>query len=291
MPRSHRNPILLPILLCAGLTVAPAASPVEVPPEESPWLGVDGEPLPFTDEEAILDFLAHATVIESRRTAGGTNRPFKLTLERDGVRAHAVFRTVDRNREAGSRLRPRLRETRPRDSYVFEVAAYEIARLLGLRRVPPVVLRTIDGRTGSLQLWMERTRTKASRIETDETPTHPASWHLQHQLMTSFDLLIHNADRNPGNVLVDDDGRLWFIDHTRAFQQVPSVISSIEVCERSFYERLRSLDPKLLRRRLRPYLTVAEIGALSRRRQQLLEHLERLIAERGEGAVLFELEV
>lgn len=42
-----------------------------------------------------------------------------------------------------------------RDAAIFESAAYELSRLLGLGRVPPVVERSIDGQKGTLQIWMQ----------------------------------------------------------------------------------------------------------------------------------------
>lgn len=285
---------LVPALAITVAIVLPfvptGASALDIPQADSTWLGADGGPLPFTSEDEILDFLTNAEVIDQERIESGINRPFKLTLQLDGVRAHAVFRTVDLNRSPVGRMELRLAAVHQHDSYIFEVAAYEIARLLGLERVPPVVLRTIDGNRGSLQLWMERARTEASRIAAKESPPAIASWVLQRRLMEVFDLLILNEDRHQGNVLTDEEGKLWFIDHTRAFQRVPAVISSIELCERSFYERLKRLDPKEIRRRLRPYLTPGETSALIARRRALLARVDALIAERGAAVVLFDLE-
>jgi len=290
--RRRLDPLVPPLALTVAvlLSLVPTATTaLDIPPSSSSWLDADGRPLPFSSEHEILDFLTNAEIVDQHRVESGINRPFKLTLERNGVRAHAVFRTVDLNRSAVGNMQLRLAATRQHDSYIFEVAAYEIAQLLGLDRVPPVVLRTIDGDEGSLQLWMEGTRTEASRLEAKEAPPEVASWVLQRRLMEAFDLLILNEDRHQGNVLADEQGKLWFIDHTRAFQRVPAVISSISVCERSFYERLKSLDPKEIRQRLRPYLTPGEIAALIARRRALLARLDALIAERGAAAVLFDL--
>lgn len=275
-------------VLCVGLATIAAAADLEAPFVPH-WRGADDQPLPFETDAQILDFLRRADVVGKKVLTSGITRPYKLTLELDGVRAHAIFRTVNENPPAGAGLQVPRGTDRPRDCYLFEVAAYEIARLLGLEKVPPVVVRTIDGEIGSLQLWVEAARTEASRMEADEPPPNPASWHLQRQLMTAFDTLIDNRDRHEGNVLIDDSGNLWFIDHTRAFQRVPSVIDRITMSERGFFERLRDLDPALIKRRLHPYLQANEIAALLARRKQLIRRVEKLIEERGEGAVLYDI--
>jgi hypothetical protein len=50
---------------------------------------------------------------------------------------------------------------------------------------------------------------------------------------------------------------------------------------------LRNLKEKDVRQRLRPYLRGFEIEALLKRRVKLIAHIEQLIRERGEAAVLF----
>jgi hypothetical protein len=62
-------------------------------------------------------------VVARKVLARGINGTVKVTLERDGVRAHAAFRTVDQERSS----RPAQNEPDRflfRDHYAFEVAAY-----------------------------------------------------------------------------------------------------------------------------------------------------------------------
>ena len=140
--------LLLLVLLSTGSIFVPSASAVPVR-----WLGADGEPLPFSDEDEVLRFLLKANPVAWREIGEGINRTRKVTLELNGIRANAVFRTVDQGRQD----RPMLpRRTAFHDSYVFEVAAFEMSRLLGLDNVPPAVLRRLRGQSGSLQLWVEK---------------------------------------------------------------------------------------------------------------------------------------
>ena len=93
-----RKVVLRPLLavLCSSMLLAASAfaapAGLGAPPQ---WLAADGEPLPFASEDEILDYLRSARVVERKRIDAGVNRPFKVTLERNGITAHAVFRTVD----------------------------------------------------------------------------------------------------------------------------------------------------------------------------------------------------
>lgn len=258
-------------------------------PASAAWIGADGKRLPFKNDQEVLDFLAEAAIVERQELSEGINKPTKLTLERKGVRAHAILRLVDQEHNDTTNASPQAR--RFRDSYVFELAAYEVARMLGLDNVPPVVLRTVDGHRGSVQLWVENAMSEAKRIESKTAPKDLGRWQHQRQLMLFFDNLIYNFDRNHGNMLLDKQGKLWFVDHTRSFKRLPSLPSAkkIGAVERGAWKRLRALDPEEVRKRLKPYVGPAEIGALLKRRELLIKHVEKLIADKGERGVLFDL--
>lgn len=251
------------------------------------WLGPDGRYLPFSEDRQVLEFLATAAVIESQEINGTSSKPLKLTLEKDGVRAHAIFRTVDVEREHLRNSREHARGFR--DYYGYEVAAYEVSRLLGIDSVPPATLRLLDGQEGSIQLWVEQAMGVQDRIDQGINPAHQQMWLYQKQNMAVFDNLIYNFDRNPGNILIDGQGKVWFVDHTRSFKILPflSDRNEMHVCERKLYEGLRDLDVAELRERLDPYLRQTEIDALIKRRQKLLRLLNRKIAQMGEDAILF----
>ena len=216
--------LIVAVLLTAGSGPIAAAEPTQLGSQLtsaeagasrtaplSRWLGADGQPLPFADAAEVLEFLSTAEMVGKRELSNGTTRPWKVTLQKDGVRAHAIFRHIDVKKD-------RNRLDQFRDSYIFEVAAYEVDRLLGLGHVPPAVLRQLDGHSGSLQLWVENARSETERIEAEMRPTHPSRLVYQKHLMRVFDNLISNCDRNTGNMLVDGEGKLWFVDHTRSFQ-------------------------------------------------------------------------
>ena len=109
------------------------------------------------------------------------------------------------------------------------------------------------------------------------------------QSLRIWDNLIFNADRNTGNFLIDPNWGVWFVDHTRAFQTRRDLrnLESITFCERLMWERLRTLTDDEIVTRLAPYLDGREIGALLKRRERIVKHIQSLIQEKGESAVIF----
>ena len=202
------------------IALRPASQPASQTPEAWVWRGRDGEPLPFSDEDQLVEFLREAKVVSQTATEHGINRPLRVVLEWDGVTARAVFRTVDltwRNERGPDGVRRRLY----RDSYIYECAAYELSRLLGLDRVPPAVERRYRGRYGSIQAWVENARMEAELRRDQVRAPDVRRWVSRMMQRRLFDTLINNQDRNLGNTLVDEGWEVWLIDHGRSFQIDP----------------------------------------------------------------------
>lgn len=276
--------LLIVLLAAAAGTPALAGTP-ETPGR---WRAPGGGFLPFATDDEVLAFLRDAEVIERKELSQGINRPLKVRLRRDGVEAHAVFRTV-------SVKKPRLESHGRvyidfRDSYLYECAAYEMNRLLGLEHVPPCVVRDLGGRSGTLQLFVEDAMTEEKRHRTGQEAPVPVAWARQQQTLHLFDALIYNFDRNQGNMLIDPDWKLWFIDHTRSFHRAAEIedVERIVWCERGLWERLKALDPAEVERRLHGLVEPGRIDPVLKRRDLLVRHLERRIAAVGEGAVLYD---
>ena len=252
------------------------------------WLDAAGEPSPLHSDAEILDYLRTAKVVSSRKLAEGVGGAFKLLLEREGIRMHAIFRHL---RERRTAVLPTGRSIEHRDDYLFEPAAFELSRMLGLDNVPPALVRRIKGREGSLQIWIEGSFTEKRRLEESMKAPDEERIRLEYQIMGVFDNLIYNDDRNRGNILFDSNWKLWMIDHTRAFrpnEELPYP-SAFSRCESALYERLKRLDQTTLRERMASYLEPAQIQGLLERRKALIERLEVLIEDEGESAVLFQL--
>ena len=252
------------------------------------WTDPDGKPLPFRSEDELLEFLRTADVKSEKHLSGGVTFPTKVLLEKDGIRADAIFRDINEEKVAPTFGGGR-NDLYFRDSYIFEPPAYELSRLLGLDNVPPATLRKLHAKNGSVQIWVENAMTELTRVRDKIKPPDELHWNKQLQMMNVFDALVYNTDRNRGNILITPDWKLWMIDHTRAFRRNPSLqnAAALNQCERGMYQRLKALDEAVLRERLKPYLSSFEMDALLKRRTLILERLDKLIAERGEEKVLY----
>jgi len=253
------------------------------------WLGPDGKVLPFQTYEEIEEFLQTAEIISKKELSSGITLPWKLLLEKGGIRMNAVFRYIEFhkrkwNSDHGVRMNFR-------DSYLFECAAYELGKILGLDNIPPVVLREIDGQKGSVQAWVENTITEENRLKKKINPPNRIRWLYQRQIMRVFDNLIYNDDRTQKNYLYDTDWKLWMIDFTRAFQSVPELKDpeKIMFCDRRLLERIRNLNGEEVKEKLEVtgLLTPSQVRTLMKRRDKLVSYIEKLVEEKGQGAVLY----
>ena len=292
MIRRGQTAALLAGILCGGLAAATGALGQEpsAAPAARPWTDPDGKPLPFATDEALLDFLRTADVkTEKQITSGGITFPYKLLIEKDGVRSDAIFRDIDEEKLVAQLARGKS-ELYFRDSYIFEPAAYELALMLGLDSVPPATLRRVHNKKGSIQIWVENAMTDMKRAKENIKPPDEQQWNKQLQVMNVFDALIYNTDRNRGNILITPDWKLWMIDHGRAFRRHPTLQTpdALKQCERGFYQHLKALDEAQVRARLKEYLTSNELDALWKRRALILDHFAKRIAEQGEDQVLYD---
>jgi hypothetical protein len=262
-------------LVLAALVSAPAAF------ADPPYLGRDGKPLPWTTEQQALDFLENAEVVSTEDMSAGTNKKKRrVELSQSGVRARAIHRnTYDIRDMAGVGFV---------DSYMSEIAAYELSRMLGLNFVPPVVKRKVK-RMGSIQLWIEGATTEADRLRGSIEPPNQEWFDQQIDVLRVFDNLIANTDRNPGNIIIDQDWRVWFIDHTRSFAGYKELREPDKIvrCERGVWEKLQSLSDAEIRQRIKPYAP-KYINQLLVRRELVVDLIRQRIAENGEANVIFD---
>jgi hypothetical protein len=252
------------------------------------WEGPDGRPLPFKVPEEILKFLRTAAELERNSIGEGITGGNRLLLEKDGIRMYAIFRDVKVDKRI-MELADGTTAINFRDDAIFECAAFELSRLLGLYIVPPAVKRGMKGKAGTLQAWVPGTMMEKERVEKGTDPPDMWRWLMQRQVMQIFDNLIYNEDRNVGNILITKDWLLVLIDHTRAFRNYEKLMSpdSIRYCDRNLLENLKSLNLQMLQEHLGEYLRDTQIRALLKRRDLLVEHVDRLVQEHGSGDVLF----
>ena len=257
------------------------------------FLDVEGKPLPIQSDEEIERFLAEAEIVEISLVGSGITIPRKVVLQGDGFRAHAIFKDVNVERhKVTERINRRNRFSLDWfDSHRFDNASYKLDRILGLNRIPPGVPRKVGGENGTITIWLEKTindekRSRRLKIE----PPDYRRWHQQYLLMRIFDNLVANRDSNLGNLLIDPNWRLWFVDCTRCYGKTKALyypIKEFEHCERGFWEGLKNLNAETAQEELSPYLDKGEIKSLLARRDAIIQHFQKLIDEKGAERVLY----
>ncbi len=225
----------------------------------------------------IEQWLNDAEVVEMKEISHGVTNPYKVTLEIDGKTLYAAFKPIERGRHRGFW-----------ESYQAEVVAYELDKLVGLGMVPPTVKRTIKGKTGSLQYWVEGCE---SYGDAQSKLPQTAAWSHQLSRMKIFDNLIYNEDRNAQNFLVDPEWNIVLIDHSRAFLDRKRLLKSDHALpvqyDRKLLENLKGLNKEALDEVLKGILMGGQVKAILVRRDDLVEHVNKLIAEKGEARVFF----
>jgi hypothetical protein len=252
------------------------------------WLDSNGRLLPFETFLEVENFLRTAEIMKLEEIGTGITKPRRAYLEKGGIKARAIFRDVAIFKQEWNDSK-KGKQFNFRDNYIYECAAYRLSQLLELRRIPPTVRRRVGDRAGSVQLWVESAMMETDRMRRKLHPPDNWFWAMQHQMMVLFDQLIHNDDRNAGNILIDADWKLWLIDHTRAFRIHPVVPEKdkISFCERKVWNRLKGLSDAEISGALEDLLSSSELKGLLQRRTMLVEHIQALIDERGETVVLF----
>lgn len=222
------------------------------------------------------DFLLHAEVERARGAKKGITDTVRATLS-DGAIAHdASIQRIDE--EQAKYETERGTEYQFRDCYKFNIAAYRLARLLGLEdMVPPSIERKYEGKHAAWTWWIENVQMDdADRMKKHIEAPDRNMWARQYQVMHVFDELIYNTDRNAQNILYDDKWHLWMIDHTRAFRLSKQLmnVKKLERCDRELLERMKELNLEELDRELGPWLRPPEISAILARRDRLVSFFE-----------------
>lgn len=236
-------------------------------------------------------FLRTAEIQSMRRIGVGTTGARVATLSDGDLTHDAQVQTFDESRPVWE-IRGR-KVLNFRDSYRYNIAAYRLARMLGIENVPMSVERRVGREDAAVTWWIDDVvmdeRERLERRAGAEAGTYLSR---QFQRMYVFDALIWNFDRNRTNMLWTSDWTLWMIDHTRAFRLERELRTPDELnwIERSLLESMRSLTADSVREATGDLLSDREIEALMARCDLLVEHYEARIVERGEGAVLYTIE-
>jgi hypothetical protein len=263
------------------LTLAVQGSVLAAAPR--PGLALDGE--------EAEHFLANADVVSVATISSGVTRPMKVELN-DGQRScFAAFKIVD-EQAMRQRFADGTVELHFSDSWEYEIAAWELDKLLGTGLVPPAVKRQIGRNVGALSLWVDGAITEVERLEvTKERAPDTQAWNRQVQTVRLFWQLIYDTDyRNAKNLLVTPEWKVYKIDASRAFRTRSDLLEDValERFSRRVLAALAELDRETLEARLGRWLDRQQIEALWKRRALILELAERRTSELGEDATLFD---
>ena len=103
-----------------------------------------------------------------------------------------------------------------------------------------------------------------------------------------FDALIANTDRNAGNIVVDPNWNMVFVDHSRSFSDTLKIphLDRLERIDRPFFGRLKALEYHTIQAALGQWLRNPRCAsALMARRNRIVKHFETLAAKKRELAV------
>ena len=238
-------------------------------------------------------FLLKAEIVSARPAGKGITGSLRLTLS-DGRTTHdGGFQSIDDRAsiEDRRRMRRRAGELNFVDSYKYNIAAYEIARLLQLDDMMPVTVeRRYQGKLGSLTWWVDDfLMDEAERETSPEQPPIPLEFQRQRMKMFVFAELVGDVDRNKGNVLYTKGWRVVMIDFSRAFRlhdglRQPAGLTTID---RGLWEKLQELTRDGIGRAVGANLTPEETSAVARRQSALIAHYQQLIKTHGAHIVLY----
>jgi hypothetical protein len=213
------------------------------------------------------------------KTAGVKGRESGPGGRTDSWRITAIFKYIDRRR-------PDMLA----DSYEYELAAYALAKGLGLGLVPPVVEREIEAARGSLQVFVENTVSESERKERKLKPKNPAAFEKAMADLMVFENLTYDDCQNEKDTLVGlDDSSVSRVDFSEAFAPKKGLLPrcDIQKCSRQLYKNLLAWKDDAVADLMRPYLNEEEISALNSRRELIVRLIQRLIQTRGEQNVLY----
>jgi hypothetical protein len=236
------------------------------------------------------EFLRTAKILKSRTLSEGITQSIRANLSDRDVTHDASIQGIDEYKMVfTSALGTELNF---KDTYKANIAAYRLAKLLGLgAMVPPSIERSYERAPAAFTWWVDDVlMTEKERYFTKKLSPDPDRWNKQMYLVRIFDELIYNTDRNLGNLVIDKNWNLHMIDHTRAFRLHKKLKSekNLTRCDRKLFTALQGLSRSGLQQELTPYLNKGEIDAILARRDLIVRRFEDLAAQKGDTAVFYD---
>ncbi|MBN1274533.1 MAG: hypothetical protein JXB26_19910 [Candidatus Aminicenantes bacterium] len=232
------------------------------------------------EEVKVLEhYLKTADVVSYSVNYEGRTGAWEVFLDDGKVKHRGFFKHVNRSR-------PRALP----DSYQYEIAAYKLAKLLGIINIPPLVEREIQGVNGSLQIFIENCRRLSDiRRKQMDFPDPNALKNILDGLAL-FEVLAGDQCRDEDDILVQSD--TWFvyrIDFSEAFDPLKEFDDDCRItrCPKDLFHKLEKLEGKKIQKDLSPYINETEMAALLQRKNTIVNNIKDLIEKHGEEAVLY----
>jgi len=253
-------------------------------------LGAQFTPEEIAERPRIEDFLKKAKIVRSQDIGEGVTKPVRLFLQKEKEECSGCWKNPKGMRKGYL------------EGWQYEIAAYELDKLVGLNMIPPTVEREFNGKKGSLQFWVKSEMSDLERIEQGlHFPQDKLeNWSKQKYLARAFDCLIANEDRTQQNIRYTKDWRTILIDHSRSFRSADKFRKRLVLGKngllaqkyfrklpRAFVEKIQGLNYELIKEAVGPYLNKKEIEAVLDRKRLLLEEVQQMINEKGEDKVLY----
>ena len=247
-------------------------------------------PAELAEREKWEDFLKTADIVGFTDIPEGVTKPIRVFLKKGDVEGSGAWKKI-KGVEQGFV-----------EGWQYEIAAYEMDKLLGLNMIPPTVERQVKGEKGSLQLWMEFIMSDLERMDHDIRipPSRLDNWSKMKYLMRAFDSLIANEDRTQQNIRYAENWRIILIDHSRSFRSSRKFTSNLvygkngikeqklfRILPKAFVENVRALNFDIIKKAIGPYLEDKEIRAILARKILLLKEIDEMIKDQGEDKVLY----
>ena len=144
-------------------------------------------------------------IVGGKSLGGGVNETYRVQIK-NGEYVEAVFKP-----SAGETTHDVHPEVPMGEQYIREIASYEMDKLFDIQLVPPTILKSIEGQTGSVQTFVQDGDiAKFVDWEGNLSQTDMAAAAL-------FDYLAESMDRHNSNFMVGSDFSLHLIDNGYSF--------------------------------------------------------------------------
>jgi hypothetical protein len=195
----------------------------------------------------------------------GRTVPWRIDLDDGKTKRKGFFKHIDR-------CRPDLLP----DCYKYELAAYELSKLLDLKVVPPTVFREVEGISGSLQMMVEGCQNFSAIQRKNLKLPDPDKFKKTMLDIVVFENLTYCVCNDKDILVHMDNGHVCRVDFSEAFVPVHELLPGCKIkqCSDGLAHNLKKLNEDQISAVLTPYLNEQEIEAVVIRKNLIIKELE-----------------